>query len=321
MDALFRLIEPLQSLVFEQLVLPLVFQTGFMSYAEDAYEATGVFLLGFMEIGLIYALLRPLESWRPIERWKDRRGVRADVIYTFLYKTGALPLLFFLALNVPLGELDIGLREIGWVPPNLEDLVPWLGTHPFAAFVAYVIVIDFLEYWRHRLQHYFSWWWSLHAVHHSQRTMSFWTDDRNHVVDGLIEALWLAVAAQLIGVSGSQFVGIVFLMTLVESLSHVNARIGFGWLGERLVVSPRYHRIHHGVGVGHEGRAGGCNFATLFPVWDILFGTANFGRAYPPTGIRDQLAGADYGDGFMRQQLNGLQRMWRALRPGPSTST
>src|SRR2546426_7135319 len=51
------------------------------------------------------------------------------------------------------------------------------------------------------------------------------TDDRNHVVDGLIESLWFALVAQLIGVSGSQFVLIVFVFTLVESLSHVNARL------------------------------------------------------------------------------------------------
>jgi sterol desaturase/sphingolipid hydroxylase (fatty acid hydroxylase superfamily) len=35
---------------------------------------------------------------------------------------------------------------------------------------------------------------------------------------------------------------------------------------------------------------GGCNFAVLFPVWDMLFGTARFDGTYEATGIRDQLA-------------------------------
>ncbi len=315
MQFLFDLIEPVQSWLFEHAVLPLLYHAGFMNYAEDVYAATGDVVLAFAEIGLIYLLLRPLEAWRPVEKWDNRRGVRADILYTFLYKTGALSLLFFLLLAIPLGKADYALRGLGYIPPNLEELVPWLGQYPLAAFLAYILIIDFAEYWRHRLQHRFQWWWALHAVHHSQRTMSFWADDRNHIVDGLIEALWLALVAQLIGVSGSQFVGIVFVFTLVESLSHVNARVPFGWLGERLIVSPRFHRVHHGIGLGHEGDARGCNFATLFPVWDILFGTANFTRQPTATGIRDQLDGADYGDGFVDQQVKALARLRRAAAP------
>jgi sterol desaturase/sphingolipid hydroxylase (fatty acid hydroxylase superfamily) len=323
METLFQLIAPVQSWLFETVVLPLLFHTGFMSYAEDAYEATGDFTLALVEIGLIYAILRPLEALAPIENWTSRRGVWPDVIYTFLYKTGALSFIFFLLLTVPLGELDYLLREFGYIPPNLEELLPWLGTYPLAALLAYIVIIDFAEYWRHRLQHRFDWWWALHAVHHSQRNMSFWTDDRNHVLDGLIESFWLALVAQLIGVSGSQFVFIVFLFTLAESLSHANLRFNFGRAGDRVLVSPLFHRVHHGIGVGHEGNgsARGCNFATLFPLWDVIFGTANFTRVAPPTGIRDQLEGADYGEGFLDQQIKGFTRLWRALAPAPRPAT
>jgi sterol desaturase/sphingolipid hydroxylase (fatty acid hydroxylase superfamily) len=321
MELLFQLIEPVQSWLFETIVLPLLFHTGFMHYAEDAYEASGDFVLAFAEIGLIYAILRPLEAWRPVEKWKNRRGVRADIVYTFLYKTGALSFIFFLLLTIPLGELDYALREVGYVPPNIEELIPWLGAHPLAALLAYIVIIDFFEYWRHRLQHRFNWWWALHAVHHSQRSMSFWNDDRNHVLDGLIESLWLALLAQLIGVSGSQFVGIVFVFTLVESLSHANLRFSFGKIGERLLVSPLFHRVHHGIGVGHEGAARGCNFATLFPVWDVMFGTANFMSVAPPTGIRDQLDGVEYGEGFIDQQLKGFTRLQQALVPARLPAT
>jgi sterol desaturase/sphingolipid hydroxylase (fatty acid hydroxylase superfamily) len=60
-----------------------------------------------------------------------------------------------------------------------------------------------------------------------------------------------------------------------------------------VLVSPQYHRLHHRIGLGHEsagqGSLGGHNFAVLFPVWDLLFGTARFDGRYEPTGIRDQL--------------------------------
>jgi sterol desaturase/sphingolipid hydroxylase (fatty acid hydroxylase superfamily) len=79
---------------------------------------------------------------------------------------------------------------------------------------------------------------------------------------------------------------------------------------QRLLVSPRYHRLHHRIGLGHEsagqGSLGGHNFAVLFPLWDLLFGTARFDGRYEPTGIRDQLPdGRDYGRGFWAQQWLG----------------
>ena len=64
-------------------------------------------------------------------------------------------------------------------------------------------------------------------------------------------------------------------------------------MGERLLVSPRFHRLHHSIGIGHEsdgkGTLGGHNFGVLLPWWDQLFGTANFELRYDPTGVRDQL--------------------------------
>jgi sterol desaturase/sphingolipid hydroxylase (fatty acid hydroxylase superfamily) len=92
-------------------------------------------------------------------------------------------------------------------------------------------------------------------------------------------------------------------------------------VGERLWVSPCFHRLHHSIGLGHESAGkntlGGHNFGVLLPWWDMLFGTANFALRYDPTGIRDQLAeegGRDYGRGFWRQQWLGLQRLWASVR-------
>jgi len=313
MNWLLDLIEPVQIWVFQELVLPLMYHTGLMAWADNAFDATGYFLLAVCQIGILYLLLRPLESWRPVEARSDGAAIRTDVLYTFLYRTGALSLLFFVLLNPLVGSVEVWLHEQGMAPPNLEDLWPTLHEQPLLAFFTYVVIIDFFEYWRHRWQHSLNWWWTLHAVHHSQRQMTLWTDDRNHVVDGLLQSLWMALVAQVIGVPGTQFVGIVFLLQAVESLSHANARMHFGPAGSRLLVSPCFHRIHHAIGAGHEGRYQGCNFATLFPLWDRLFGTADFSIQFPATGIRDQLQGADYGDGFVAQQILGVKRLWATV--------
>jgi len=111
-------------------------------------------------------------------------------------------------------------------------------------------------------------------------------------------------------------VALVAISQLMESLQHANARIWFGAVLERVVVSPRFHRRHHSIGVGHEsggrGTLGGHNFAVLFPLWDIVFGTADFKLQYDATGVRDQLpeeGGRDYGRGFWAQQWLGLKRL------------
>ncbi len=309
----------LQAGLFESVVQPVLFALGLTTYAEMGFDAVELFLYGVIEIALVWLLLRPLEALRPVERWSDRKPVRVDVLYTLLNRLGVIPLLVFMLLAVPMGDLDGWLRLHDLIPRHLEDWLPALRERPWLSFAAYLLIIDFAEYWRHRLQHRFDFWWALHSLHHSQRQMSFWSDSRNHLVDDLIQGVWMSLVALLVGVPPAQFVMILLLTRAVENLSHANLRLSFGTFGERLLVSPRFHRRHHAIGAGHEGRHRGCNFAVLFPLWDMVFGSARFDDAYDATGIRDQLQGADYGDGFWRQQALGLRRLVTALTPQGSS--
>jgi sterol desaturase/sphingolipid hydroxylase (fatty acid hydroxylase superfamily) len=302
-----------QRLLFEHAVQPGLYALGLSSHVEEAFEATEWFMWGAIEIALLYAILRPLEAFRPAEAWADRRETRTDVLYTLLHRLGIIPVAFFFLLAPLLDGLKGQLGLWGLRPLNLEDVFPILSTAPLLAFVVYLLVLDLGEYWRHRLQHRFEWWWALHALHHSQRQLSFWSDNRNHLLDDVIGALWLAAIALAIGVPPGQFVLAIIATRMLESLSHANVRLSFGRIGERLLVSPRFHRLHHAIGDGHEGPKRGVNFAVLFPVWDVLFGTADFRSATQPTGIRDQLQGRDYGRGFLSQQWLGVVRVKEAL--------
>jgi len=313
LDTLSSLFTTVHAWLFEAAVQPLLYALGLMAYAEPAFAALEVTLYGIIEIVLMVLLFRPLEAWRPVEHWADRKGVRVDVLYTFLHRLGLVPLAVFALLEPLARSVDGALRMSGYIPPSPEELAPWLANQPLVSFFLYLALLDLAEYWRHRLSHRFHWWWALHAVHHSQRQLSFWSDRRNHLLDDVLADLWMVFVALAIGVPPGHFLGIMVITRLVESLSHANVRLSFGRLGDRLLVSPAYHRMHHGIGVGHEGRARGCNFAPLFPLWDILFRTADFTRTFPATGIRDQLAGADYGRGFIAQQVLGVKRMWRTL--------
>jgi sterol desaturase/sphingolipid hydroxylase (fatty acid hydroxylase superfamily) len=300
----------LQQHVFETGVLPELHGLGLGGYAERAFDATEFFLIGAIEITLLALLLGALEKWRPAEAQTHVEWKKTDAVYTMLHRLGFVPLLLFFMLLPLVDTLNGALRMHDIIPPNLEDLMPWLNAHPLLSFLFYLVLLDFVAYWLHRWQHRFNWWWSLHALHHSQREMSFWTDDRNHLLDDLIVDGVYALIAILIGVPPAQFLAIIVASRMVESLSHANVRLSFGRIGEYLLVSPRFHRVHHAIGLGHEGAARGHNFAVLFPIWDVLFGTANMEPVFPATGIRDQLQGRDYGDTFWRQQWLGLKRLF-----------
>lgn len=291
--------------LFEALVQPLLYRLGLMNLDELAYEGTHLLLIGAIEMVVLYALLKPLEMWRPVEVWPNRKETRVDVLYTILGRFGVLPVLFFFLLTPVVDWGNAALRMRGFIPPNLEDT---LGAA--AALLAYLVVLDFADYCRHRLQHKFGVWWALHSLHHSQRQMTFWTDDREHILDLIIAAAWRSVIGLAIGVPPASFVTLSILSAAMESLAHANTRLSFGPVFERVLVSPRFHRMHHAMAASQRG----CNFATLFPAWDMVFGTANFSDDYLPTGIADQLSGRDYGAGFFRQQWLALNRIWESLR-------
>lgn len=298
--------------VFEGAVLPLVYAAGLGAYAEQAFDWTEIFLIGAIEVSLLAVVLTALEKWRPVEI-QPGPGKYVDVIYTLLQRLGVIPLAIFLLLMPIVDGIDGWLRMHNFIPPKVEDALPFLHDQPLLSFLFYLVVLDFVAYWLHRGQHTINAWWALHALHHSQRQMSFWSDDRNHLLDDLLVDGAFALVALLIGVAPAQFVALVVASRVVESLSHANLRLSFGAVGERLLVSPRFHRVHHAIGIGHEGRRSGCNFAVLFPVWDVLFCTANFAPEFPATGVRDQLEGRDYGRGFIRQQVLGVRRVAEAL--------
>ncbi|TCH99810.1 fatty acid hydroxylase family protein [Roseococcus sp. SYP-B2431] len=298
------------SWLFEVLLQPAMYALGLMNWADEAFQWMDFFVFGVIQVIVVAAVCLPLERWRPVERWESHGLVWTDVLYTLLSRLGILPLLGFILFYTASSRIEGMIADSGFVPPTLETLLPWLREAPLVALALYIVILDFTEYWRHRFQHIFPWWWALHSIHHAQTQMTFWTDDRNHILDDIIAAAWFGIIAVAIGVPPGQFPIILLVLRLAESLSHANVRLDFGRLGERLLVSPRFHRLHHGVlSVGNLGK----NYGVLLPVWDWIFGTADFRRDhYPRTGDPDAPATYVRG-GWLAQQAAGLRQVWRAI--------
>ncbi|GAC1355550.1 MAG: sterol desaturase family protein [Variovorax sp.] len=318
-DGLTDAFSALQGWFFETAVQPLVYAVGLGGWTEDAFDATGWLLVGWVQIVVLLAVIGPLQRWRPVEPVVDRHAIRIDILYTLIHRLGLFRLAMFFTLQ-PVFDGAMGrLRTAGWGSLHLDQVWPGVTDVPWLAFAIYLVVLDFVGYWIHRGQHHFNRWWGLHSLHHSQRQMTMWSDDRNHLLDDILHDTRIVVVAQLIGVAPGQFIAFAAFAQLSQSLQHANLRLGFGAVGERLWISPRFHRLHHSIGLGHEshgaGTLGGHNFGVLLPWWDMLFGTANFEPRDDPTGIGyDLVADAggrvrDYGRGFWSQQWLGLKRM------------
>lgn len=312
----------LQAALFEGVVQPAMFALGLGEFVETAFDGTELFLAGVCELLLLYLLLRPLEALWPVQPVSTRARFN-DFLYTALHRLGVFSVLIFFVLDPLLDQAAALLHLRGVRPFNLENLWPGVTDAPLASFVLYLLILDFFDYLYHRMQHRFAWWWALHSLHHSQQEMNLWSDNRNHLLDDFLRDVYMGVIALAIGVPPSQYVLLVMAGRMLQSLQHANVRLHFGRFGEWLLVSPRYHRAHHAIGLGHEGSGpgtlGGCNFAVLFPIWDLLFRSAHIDHTFHATGVRDQLAtaqgpGVDYGRGFWAQQWLGLRRLWRALR-------
>ncbi|MDD2809212.1 sterol desaturase family protein [Rhodoferax sp.] len=303
-----------QGSLFERVLQPLMFQLGLGNLLPDGYNATGWLLVGLLQLVVLLGVIGPLERWRPVQPVTDFKAVWVDVLYTLIHRLGVFRLALFFTLD-PLFDAGFGaLRVAGWETFQLDAVWPGVTDVAWVSLLLYLVVLDFVNYWVHRAEHQWHWWWQLHALHHAQTQVTMWSDNRNHLLDDVLRAMIFVVVAQAIGIAPGQFVAIVAFTQLSESFQHANVRLWFGRVGERLWISPRFHRLHHAAGIGHESGApqtlGGHNFGVLLPWWDMWFGTANFEVRFDPTGVRDQLEqGRDYGRGFWSQQRLGVLRL------------
>jgi sterol desaturase/sphingolipid hydroxylase (fatty acid hydroxylase superfamily) len=131
-----------------------------------------------------------------------------------------------------------------------------------------MLVFDFFSYWWHRAQHRFDLLWVLHQFHHDERHMSAATSMRSQWLSLPFNQVLVQVpTGWVLGLDGGA-ASLFFAVGLVNAFSHANLRLGLGPLTP-LLTGPALHRVHH----DRERAIADGNYASVFPVWDMLFGT------------------------------------------------
>lgn len=145
------------------------------------------------------------------------------------------------------------------------------------------ILDDASRFVLHYALHKVSWLWVFHQVHHSAEVMTPLTIYRTHPIES---ALYGARMVLVNGVSAGiglcffgpglsmlDFLGaniFIFIFNLLgANLRHSHVWLSWGKIGERFLISPAQHQLHHSRSAEHHN----CNLGTCLSIWDLLANT------------------------------------------------
>jgi len=257
------------------------------------------YFYGLILISLVVWGLETVFPWRKNQPL-FRKDFWLDTFYMF-FNFFLLNLLVLIALSNSAAVIfnDI-LGIIGLSIANFQLLE--INTLPFFARIfVFFIVVDFVQWWTHRLLHRFEFLWNFHKVHHSVKQMGFAAHLRYHWMEPVIYNSLRYIPLAIIGGFSAQDVAFVhFFSITVGHLNHANINLDYGWL-KYILNNPKMHIWHHSKELPAE-RKFGVNFGLTLSIWDYIFKTN-----YIPHSGRDIEIGFEgderFPKGFLAQEL------------------
>lgn len=312
----------------QEIALPFLYAMDWMGFSDEADMAVEWIFFGLLQIIFIACILRPLEKKEQQVFTSDvdtmgswlapmKSSIRVDMFYSSFHRLGIFQFLFFYFFSGIFFALGGLLHDYSFWRLNVESWIPGVTSIPLVSFLTYLIIFDCIDYGYHRLSHRLNFWWQLHALHHSQKHLTAWSDNRNHFVDDIFRAFVFSAVGLVLGVQPGEFLLLIVTGRLIQSWQHGFFPYRYGFL-KYLIVTPNFHRYHHAIDLGYQapgkvGELGGCNFGVLFPWWDMLFKTAQFDEAYYPSGVREYSPQPQ----VFSQQWSSLKNCWHALLVRP----
>jgi sterol desaturase/sphingolipid hydroxylase (fatty acid hydroxylase superfamily) len=212
-------------------------------------------LAGF---GVAFGILARLTPCNPgMYWWKDLRAAGADFMYWFI-----VPVFLNIARTLMLIAgviLLFGGREPGFAALREQPL--WLQC------VEILLIKDVMQFAIHCIFHT-RLAWKFHAVHHSPAVLDWTSSARFHPVNNLLEFTLSNVVVLLLGFGPAALIVLAPIDLVYAAMVHANLNWTFGPF-RYVLASPVFHRWHHTL--QQEGLD--KNFASTFPILDVIFGT------------------------------------------------
>ncbi len=236
-------------------------------------------LLSFLSlVGTVFGLsllFLLLERLLPAEKGQRLSGW----LFNLAYAPFILGFAFVLGPALAAVAVIVAERSGGGLLPTLAP-ASWPGQILFT--LAYAFVWDLWQYAMHRLQHRSAWLWETHRFHHDETHVNAATQTRVHALSYVLGFAFHLPVVILFGLQAPPAIAAFLMFTLWGFVNHANLRLPLGPLTP-VIAGPQWHRIHHSVLPEHRDR----NFAVLFPVIDMMFGTyyRPARDEFPPTGL------------------------------------
>lgn len=222
-------------------------------------------LVLFVVLTVFFGILERFWPSIPNQR-KWRSGVWLDTLYWFvtpmisqvlsMISIALLLLPFYLLLerNLEWESILAGYGQFGNLPLWLQGAIA-------------IVVGDFIGYWTHRW-HHTPQLWDYHAVHHSSEIIDWLSAVRLHPINDVISRVAQASPLLLLGLSPLAVELYIPFLSSYVALIHANVSWTYGPF-RYVLASPAFHRWHHTM----DEEGWGKNFAGLFPIYDVIFGT------------------------------------------------
>src|SRR6266508_29719 len=219
-----------------------------------------------LALGAVFAVLSLFWACNPGRPWWRKRELLTDLCYWFI-----IPLF---ARYLRIGLLVMGAAFLFGIT-TAEGLVEFYddGHGPLARLplwlqaVIFLVSSDFMMYWLHRAFHR-PVLWKYHAVHHSSEQLDWISAARFHPINIFLGSVATDVVLLLAGISPNVLVFLGPFTIAHSAFVHANLNWTLGRF-KYVLASPVFHRWHHTM----AERGGEKNFASTFPVLDLLFGT------------------------------------------------
>jgi sterol desaturase/sphingolipid hydroxylase (fatty acid hydroxylase superfamily) len=235
-------------------------------------------------LGTVFAVLSYFWACNPGRPWWRKRELVTDLAYWFIIplfarylRIGLLVLgaAWLFGINTPEGL--VAFYDDGHGP--LAQLPLWLQAAIF------LIASDVMMYWLHRGFHRPT-MWRYHAVHHSSQDLDWISAARFHPVNIFLGGVLTDVVLLLAGISPNVLVFLGPFTIAHSAFVHANLNWTLGPF-KYVLAGPVFHRWHHTA----AERGGEKNFASTFPVLDLMFGTFHMPKDQVPDayGVADPM--------------------------------
>lgn len=185
--------------------------------------------------------------------------------------------LFYLVLNsTVISWVSIKLAEepLTAVKESFGITTQWAMQLPFVVQVALVVfVIEFGQYWMHRLMHNNAFFWSTHAPHHHITQLNAAKGAVGNPLELLL--ISLSVIALFDLPQAAEFCAFN-LLTVISTFAHANVRSDPPRFYSFFFTTIRHHSLHH-TALSYEDTR--CNYGNSLILLDRIFGTYREGES------------------------------------------